>query len=125
MLAISIAKNGCSLIPLSDTCQQIMWMKSLFEELGFPFGTVPISGDNMGLIFIRSNPVQEWQTKHINIRYHYICKCIEDKAVSVSFIPRTENPADMFTKNLPVPTFMKFRDHLGIKFLEQTKSHTS
>jgi len=100
-------------------------MKSLFEELGFPFGTVPISGDNMGLIFIGSNPIQEWQTKHINIRYHYICECIEDKAVSVSFIPGTENPADMFTKNLPVPAFMKFRDHLGIKFLEQTKSRTS
>jgi len=100
-------------------------MKSLFEELGFPFGTVPICGDNMGSIFIGSNPVQERQTKHIDIHYHYICECIEDKAVSVSFIPGMENPTDMFTKNLPVLAFMKFRDHLGIKFLEQTKSCTS
>jgi len=119
---VTLSSTEAEYMALSDMCRQIMWMKSLFKELGFPFGTVPINGDNMELIFIRSKPVQEQRTKHNNIHYHYIRECIEDKAVSVSFIPRMENPVDMFTKNLPVPAFMKFRDQLGIKFLEQTKS---
>jgi len=56
---VTLSSTEAEYMALSDTCRQIMWMKSLFEELGFPFGTVPISGDNMGSIFIRSNPIQE------------------------------------------------------------------
>jgi len=56
---VALSSTEAEYMALSDTCRQIMWMKSLFEELGFPFGAVPISGDNMGSIFIGSNPVQE------------------------------------------------------------------
>jgi len=122
LLAISSAKTVALLsteakyMALSDTCQQVKWMKSLFEEISFPFRQVPIHGDNQGLIFIGSNPVQEWRIKHINIHYHYICECIEDRSASVSFLPGCDNPMDMFTKNLPVISFMKFQEQLGIYF---------
>jgi len=91
-------------------------MQSLFEEIGFPFGWVPIHGDNQGSISVRSNPIQEWRTKHIDIHYYYICKCIGDKLVSVSFLPGHDNPMDMFMKNLPVISFTKFQEYLRINF---------
>jgi len=105
---------------LSDTCQQIAWIQSLFQELGYDLAPTPICGDNQGSIFIRS--VQEQRTKHIDIQYHYICECIEDDKVSVYFIPGMENPADMFTKNLGAIDFLHFRKHLGIKFLDDKSS---
>ena len=71
---------------------------------------------NQGSIFIGSNPVQEKQTKYIDIRYHYICKCIEDNKVSVVFVPGNNNPADIFTKNLDCLKFVKFREQLGLIF---------
>jgi len=46
-------------------------------------GTVPIVGDNQGSIFISSNPVQEKRSKHIDIRYHYVRDCIEEKKVTL------------------------------------------
>jgi len=90
---------------LSDTCWQIMWIQSLFQELGYNLVPIPICGNNQGSIFIGSNLVQEWRTKHIDIQYHYICEC-------------NENPADMFTKNLGAIDFLHFKKHLGIKFLD-------
>jgi len=99
-----------------------MWIQSLFQELGYDLAPTLICGNNQGSIFIRSNPVQERWTKHIDIHYHYICKCIEDGKVSVYFVPGNENPANMFTKNLGTIDFLCFRKHLGIKFLDDKSS---
>jgi len=101
---------------ISDCCRQAMWITNLFREIGFPISLITICGDNQGSLFIGSNPVQEKQTKHIDICYHYIRECIEDNKVSVVFIPGNDNPADMFTKNLDRLKFVKFREQLGLTF---------
>ena len=43
----------------SDTCRQLVWICSLFEELGITLNPIPLCGDNQGSIFLASNPVQE------------------------------------------------------------------
>jgi hypothetical protein len=96
-------------------------MKSLFAELGMPLGVVPIIGDNQGSIFILSNPVQERRSKHIDIRYHYIRECIEEKKIEVFFIEGSDNPADLFTKNLGEVKFTQFRRQLGLEFYSPPK----
>ena len=83
-------------------------------ELGLTLKAIPIYGDNQGSIFIGSNPVQERHTKHIDIHYHYVCQCIEDKNVEIMFIEGSTNPADMFTKNLGIQKFSQFRAQLGL-----------
>jgi len=93
---------------ISDCCRQAMWITNLFREIGFPVLPITICSNNQGSLFISSNPVQEKQTKHIDIHYHYIWQCIEDNKVSVVFIPQNDNPADMFTKNLDHLKFVKF-----------------
>ena len=99
---------------LSDTAHQIMWIKSLLGELSYDLKHIPINADNQGSIFIASNPVQERQTKHIDIHYHYVHECIENEDISVFFIEGKENPVDMSTKNLPVAPFLKFQECLRI-----------
>jgi len=119
---VALSSTEAKYMAMSDTCQQIVWIQSLFQELGYDLAPTPICGDNQGSIFIGSNPVQEQRTKHIDIRYHYIRECIEDGKVSVYFVPGNENPADMFTKNLGAIDFLRFRKHLGIKFFDDKSS---
>ena len=99
---------------LSNCSRQAVWIKTIFEELGMPLRPVPISGDNQGSIFISSNPVQKRRSKHIDIRYHYIRECIEDKKVEISFIDGSRNPANLLTKNLGESKFKFFRDQLSL-----------
>ena len=73
-------------------------------------------GDNQGLIFIASNPVQEKCSKHIDLRYHYIRDVVQDGKVELFFVEGTQNPVDMFTKNLGRVKFLKFREQLGLEF---------
>ena len=117
---VALSSTEAEYMALSDTCRQISWIQSLFSELRYKMTRIPICGDNQGLIFIGSNLVQERRTKHIDIRYHYIRECIEGNKVTVVFIPGSDNPANMFTKNLGAVKFIKFRDSLGIKFEVQT-----
>ena len=101
---------------LSDTCRQLQWIHLLLYELGMPIDTIPLCGDNQGAIFIASNPIQERQTKHIDIHYHYICQVLEKGEVALYFIEGSENPADMLTKNLGHVKFLN--SGVGIDFKE-------
>ena len=113
---VALSSTEAEYMALSDTSCQIKWIQSLLQELGFELRNIPVCADNQGSIFIGSNPVQEQRTKHIDIHYHYVRECIENDDISVVFIEGKENPADMFTKNLPAVPFLKFREHLGITF---------
>ena len=101
---------------LSDCSRQVVWIKNLLEEVGYDLNALPICSDNQGAIFLSSNPVQEKRTKHIDIRYHYIREVVANGKVELFHISGTENPADMFTKNLGPQLFLKFRSRLGLEF---------
>ncbi|KAJ3008199.1 hypothetical protein NUW54_g3245 [Trametes sanguinea] len=65
-----------------------------------------------------SNPVTESRSKHIDIRYHAIREYIENKQIEVYFVDGSNNPADLFTKNLGHVKFTKFRGELGLEFYD-------
>ena len=113
---VALSSTEAEYMAMSDCSRQAMWIKTLLSELGLTLSAIPIYGDNQGSIFIGSNPVQERRTKHIDIRYHYIRQCIEDKNIELMFIEGSNNPADMFTKNLGNIKFSKFRETLGLEF---------
>ena len=73
-------------------------------------------GDNQGSIFLASNLVQEKCIKHIDLRYHYIREVIQAKKIELFFLEGSENPTDLFTKNLGRIKFAKFREQLGLEF---------
>ena len=93
------------------------WIQSLFSKFGIKESKTPICGDNQGSIFIANNLVQERQTKHIDICFHYICEQIELNVIKALFIAGSDNPADMFTKALDRVKFQNFRQGLGIEFV--------
>ena len=113
---IALSSTEAEYMALSDCSRQVVWMHTLLGELGYDLKPIPICGDNQGLIFISSNPVTEKRSKHIDIRYHYICEVIARKLAEVYFIDGDNNPADLLTKNLGIVKFQKFRALLGLEF---------
>ena len=93
---------------LSDSCRQLMWIKSLFSKISIEIKSLPLCGDNQGALFIAQNPVQERQSKHIAIRYHYVCEGVELGEIELFYVPTNDNVADIFTKNLAYLKFEKF-----------------
>ena len=113
---VALSSTEAEYMALSDCSRQAVWIQSLLKELGISIPTIPICGDNQGSIFIGSNPVQERRSKHIDIHYHYVRQLVEEKIIELFFVEGAENPADLFTKNLASPKFVKFREQLGLEF---------
>jgi hypothetical protein len=114
--SIALSSTEAEYMSLGDTCRQLVWIRSLFLELGIKLKPIPLCGDNQGSIFLASNPVQEKRIKHIDLRHHYIREVIRSKKIELFFIEGAENPADLFTKNLGRVKFQKFREQLGLEF---------
>ena len=84
------------------------------SELGFNLNATPLYGDNQGLIFIASNPVAEKQSKHIDIRSHFIRDCVERGCVCLSWTSSGTEVADIFTKPLPLDSHSRHTCSLGL-----------
>src|SRR5882672_3979875 len=87
---VALSSTKAEYMALSDCCRQVVWIRLLFEELGFKLSIIPICGDNQGSIFLSSNPVQERCTKYIDIYYHFIHECIKDGKVKAIHVDGDE-----------------------------------
>jgi hypothetical protein len=53
-------------------------------------------------------------SKHIEIRYHFIQDYVQRRAVELQYISTDEQMADILTKALGRGKFVPFRDKLGV-----------
>ena len=68
-------------------------------------------------IFMASNITTIPCTKHVDIKYQYVNKYVEDAAVKIIFVQSAENDSDILTKNLSVELHEKhLRKMIGEKF---------
>ena len=111
---VALSSTEAEYMSLSDTSRQIIWIESLFHEIGMFLKNIQLGVDNQGAIFLASNPAQEHRSKHIDIRYHYVRGCIEEGKVELVYIPTNEQLADILTKNLSFDKFAQLRSKIGI-----------
>ena len=80
----------------------------LKEDPGFkqPKPTLMLE-DNEACIAMVNNPVVSGRNKHVELRQHYVREQHRKGVIAMSYIKTAEQTADIFTKNLPKPTFEK------------------
>ena len=61
---------------------------------------VMVGVDNVGDIFIPSNTTTTCHTKHVDIRYEYVNKYVEDGVVKIVFVKSADNDSNILTKYL-------------------------
>ena len=70
--SISLSTAKAMYIVADSCCTQLLWMQKLLHDYGICQGHLTIYYDNTSAINISKNPVQHSQTKHIEIRHHFI-----------------------------------------------------
>jgi hypothetical protein len=106
-------------IALSNTSKQAQWIRALLKELQYTqyLGNtleVPIFSDNQGCIALAKDPIAHSQTKHIDVRYHYIRQLVTFGKVTVKYISTKDMVADILTKPLRYTVFYHFIQGLFI-----------
>jgi hypothetical protein len=52
------------------------------------------------------------RTKHVDIKYHYVKQASDNKIVSLTYIPRAAQVADLLTKSCRKADLLRHRQHL-------------
>ena len=88
------------------TCE-LLWLRSLLFELGFPVdGSSTLFCDNKSAILLASDSVLHERTKHIEVDIHFIREKVRSGVINPSFVPSSNQTADMFTKSVG-PSLLK------------------
>ncbi|KAI5320209.1 hypothetical protein L3X38_039917 [Prunus dulcis] len=98
--SISLSIAEAEYVVAGSCCTQLLWMRQMLEDYGFAQSCFLIYCDNMSGIDISKNPVQHSRTKYIYIRHHFIRDLVEDKILSLEFVPSEKQQADILTKAL-------------------------
>ncbi|GKE26811.1 ribonuclease H-like domain-containing protein [Tanacetum coccineum] len=91
-------------------------MRNLLRELHTPlsFATL-VYCDNVGAVYLSSNPVQHQRIKHLEIDIHFVGDLVAAGQVRVLYVPSRYQYADIFTKRLPNILFEEFRASLSVR----------
>ena len=77
-------------------------MKKFLQELGLQKERYLLYCDSQSVIHLSKNPTFHSKSKHVDVRYHWICDTLEMKLFCLEKIHTNENGSDMMTK--PIPT---------------------
>jgi hypothetical protein len=86
----------------------------LVRLFGQEIPPIIIHFDNQSCIKLSENPVFHDQSKHIEIRYHFIHDWVQRGAMQLQYISIDEQIEDILTKALPRGKHVHFRDKMGL-----------
>lgn len=91
---------------MGDCAKHILWFRRLLYVLTMePVSTTPIRmipstvfNDNNGVVFLSKEAAVNSQSKHIDVRHHFIRDLVKDGVISPAMIDTKAMPADYLTK---------------------------
>lgn len=103
-------------IAVTAAACQGLWLNQLISELrGEAEEALKLLVDNNLAIIISKNPVHHNRTKHIDIRYHFIRQCVQEKKIALEHVRTEDQLADILTKSLGRLKFVEMRQRLGVR----------
>jgi hypothetical protein len=98
---IALLSCEAEYITCSHCAHQILWLHSLFQEIGFlQQHPTPLYCNNQGTVTCTHDPQSHSCMKHINIQAHFICNAMNNSFINIHHIPGTDNPVDLLIKPL-------------------------
>ena len=113
---VALSTTEAEYIAASFATQELIWLRRLLKELGFPQRSVTIlHEDNMGAIEVSRNPRYHGRMKHIDIRHHFLWDAVEDGILILKYCESGSQLADALTKGLARERFEKLRGQIGMQ----------
>ena len=100
---------------LSDSCKEGIWLRHLLTKLNLcPNTAIPVHVENKGAKSLAKNPKHYARTKHIHVRYHFVCECVQEGKISLLHVSTAKMLANMLKKPLGCVLLEKHQLIFGI-----------
>ncbi|KAJ0494593.1 putative RNA-directed DNA polymerase [Helianthus annuus] len=100
--SVALSTTEAEYMAIAEASKELIWLKNFLEELGKKQLNCYLFCDSQSAIHLAKNPVFHGRTKHIQLRYHFIRGLIRDGTLQLVKIDGKINPADMYTKVVPL-----------------------
>ena len=112
---ILLSTTESEYVAMTHAAKEAIWIRMFLGEVLRPLSKLMLLYcNNQSDIAVAKHDQFHACTKHIDIRYHFICEAITRNIIEVRYCPTQHMIADIFTKALPVKTFEQLCTLLGI-----------
>ncbi|CAB1110909.1 unnamed protein product [Ectocarpus sp. CCAP 1310/34] len=109
---VTLSTTEAEYVALGDVVKEIIFLRQIWRfmlpQVGMP--CIPIFEDNQGAIQLAQNPISNSNSKHIDVRHHFLRELVERKEISVIHVPSPYQRADFLTKSLSKDSFESHRE---------------
>ena len=89
-------------VAATEAGKEMIWLHSFLDELDKKQELGILHSDSHSTIFLAKNSTFHSKSKHIQMRYHFICCLVKDKLVILKKICGSKNPVNMLTKGVTI-----------------------
>jgi len=112
---VSLSSTESEYYAMTHAMKEALWIRLFLTIHSLPIPQpFPLLCDNQSAIALVESEAVSSRSKHIDIRYHFIRDHISDGSFQTTWIPTSDMTADIFTKPLLPPLFLKHHDALGL-----------
>ena len=111
---VALSTTEAEYVAASEGAREAVWLTRLLKELTSISKPPIMLVDNLSTVKLIRNPEFHRRTKHIEVRFHYVREKVLDGELQLEHVPSQRQLADMFTKNLPAPSFLNNRKSIGV-----------
>lgn len=97
---VTVSSTEAEYTAAAECCKEIVYLKSLIEELTKEKLVANLKVDNQSAIKLIKNGVMNRRSKHIDVKYHFIHEKIKEKLINVDYCQSEKQLVDLFTKPL-------------------------
>ena len=112
---IALSTTEAEYIAITHAVKEALWLRLLIFQL-FKLDLEPTTlfSDNKSAIELTKDHQFHPQTKHIDIRFHFIWYIVENGSIWLIYCPTDDMIADMLTKALPSTKVKHFASEFGL-----------
>ena len=109
---VTLSTAEAEYVAITDVLKEVLFLRQVWRfmlpEMVMP--CIPVFEDNEGAIQIAKNPVTNSNSKHIDVRHHFIRGLVARKEISLIHVASEFQHADFMTKVLPTGGFTFHRN---------------
>ena len=100
---------------LANCAADVCWIRSLMKDLHQFLPAPPdLHCDSISALSLSTNPIFHSRIKHLDIDYHFVRERVQKKDIVVHYISIDNQVADVLTKGLHSPVFVKHCSNLSL-----------